>query len=200
LTPVARILSTTPPDDLRTHSRAAFLFLRRCQPIARAAPLAEQTKMRHPLLKPALALALASLSMRPCGVRAEAPDCFAAAALYQHVNPTVLRAIAWQESHGNANAVHRNHNGSTDYGMMQINSVHLAQLSRYGVSATDLMNPCSSIFVAAWHLHKMMIKYGNTWAAIGAYHSESPAERDRYARSIEGIVDRVSASNSGEQR
>lgn len=153
--------------------------------------------MRPPLLKPALGLMLAFLSARPAPVRAEAIDCYAAAGAYQHVSPAVLRAIAWQESHGNANAIHRNRNGSTDYGMMQINSIHLPVLSRYGVSATDLMNPCLSVFIAAWHLHKMMIKYGNTWAAIGAYHSETPAERDRYAGSIEAIVERFSAAYAG---
>jgi lysozyme-related protein Hpa2 len=143
-------------------------------------------------VKPALALALFALYMRPAEVRAEA-DCFTAAGAYQHVSPIVLRAIAWQESHGNAKAIHRNGNGSIDYGMMQINSVHLPALSRYGLSAADLMNPCANVFVAAWHLHKMMVKYGNTWAAIGAYHSETPAERDRYAHSIEAIVDRMSS-------
>ncbi|TKC78000.1 lytic transglycosylase domain-containing protein [Trinickia terrae] len=147
-------------------------------------------------LKPALALALALFVTKPAEVRA-APDCFAEAAVYQHVSPVVLRAIAWQESHGNANAVHRNTNGSIDYGMMQINSIHLPVLARYGVSSNDLMNPCASIFVAAWHLHKMMVKYGNTWAAVGAYHSETPAERDRYARSIEAIVWRISEAQAG---
>jgi soluble lytic murein transglycosylase-like protein len=142
--------------------------------------------------KAALALVIAAAGMMPSGAQAEV-DCFLAAAAYQHVSPVVLRAIAWQESHGNASAVHRNGNGSIDYGMMQINSVHLPALSRYGVSAADLMNPCSSVYVAAWHLHRMMIKYGNTWQAVGAYHSETPAERDRYARAIEALVERMMA-------
>ncbi len=38
-------------------------------------------------------------------------DCFEEAAGYQHVNPWVLRAIAWQESRGRADAIHRNNNG-----------------------------------------------------------------------------------------
>jgi lysozyme-related protein Hpa2 len=145
---------------------------------------------------PALVLLLAVSSACSAHVHAETGDCFATAGTYQHVSPTILRAIAWQESHGDANAIHRNWNGSTDYGMMQINSIHLPALYRYGVSATDLMNPCLSIYIAAWHLHKMMIKYGNTWAAIGAYHSETPAERDRYARSIERIVARLRPGTS----
>ncbi len=145
--------------------------------------------MHSPTLKIALALALA-VSCKPADVRAEV-DCFASAGARQHVSPTVLRAIAWQESHGNAGAIHRNANGSIDYGMMQINSVHLPALSHYGVSASDLMDPCASVFVAAWYLHRMVAKYGYTWEAVGAYHSETPAERDRYARSIEAIVGRM---------
>lgn len=146
--------------------------------------------------KPALALALALFATQPAEVRAEF-DCFTAAGAYQHVSPAVLRAIAWRESHGNGSAIHRNANGSVDYGMMQINSIHLPVLARYGVSSADLMNPCANIFVAAWHLHKMMVKYGNTWTAIGAYHSETPAERDRYAHAIQAIVGRIEEVQAG---
>ncbi|MEQ5842590.1 lytic transglycosylase domain-containing protein [Paraburkholderia acidicola] len=140
---------------------------------------------------------LVSFGLCPLAVQAQAQaqvqtqtDCFTAAAQYQHVSPLVLRAIAWQESHANARAIHHNANGSTDYGMMQINSIHLPALSRYGISVNDLIVPCKNVFIAAWYLHRMTAKYGNTWTAIGAYHSETPAERDRYAHSIEMLVAR----------
>jgi hypothetical protein len=42
--------------------------------------------------------------------------------------------------------------------------------------------------VAAWLLKQKMVKYGNTWRAIGAYHSESPKERDAYARNIQQVL------------
>jgi soluble lytic murein transglycosylase-like protein len=115
-------------------------------------------------------------------------DCFDDAAAYQRVNPMILRAIAWQESHNRANATHLNANGSLDYGVMQINSIHLRELARYHIDRDVLMEPCKNVYIAAWHLHGKMGKYGNTWEAIGAYHSETPAERDLYARHIAAIL------------
>jgi cell wall-associated NlpC family hydrolase len=123
-------------------------------------------------------------------------DCFADAANYQHVNPQILRAIAWQESHFRPDATHRNANGSIDYGMMQINSIHLRRLSQFGISHEQLMDPCASVYIAAWHLREKILKYGNTWEAVGSYHSETPLERDDYARRIRAIVERSSANVS----
>lgn len=117
-------------------------------------------------------------------------DCFDEAAKYQKVNPLVLRAIAWQESHNRPDAQHKNANGSTDYGLMQINSIHLPTLAQYGISSGTLMEPCKNVYIAAWHLRQKMNKYGNTWQAIGAYHSETPSLRDKYARQIADILTR----------
>jgi soluble lytic murein transglycosylase-like protein len=115
-------------------------------------------------------------------------DCFDEAARYQKVNPLILRAIAWQESHNRPDALHKNANGSTDYGVMQINSIHLPTLAQYGISTNTLMEPCKNVYIAAWHLRQQMNKYGNTWEAVGAYHSETPALRDQYAQQIVGIL------------
>lgn len=115
-------------------------------------------------------------------------DCFEDAAAYQHVNPYILRAIAWQESHWHPDAVHLNANGSVDYGMMQINTIHLPELVRYNVHRDALMSPCKSVYVAAWQLRKEMNRYGNSWAAVGAYHSATPALRDDYALRIYAIL------------
>lgn len=119
-----------------------------------------------------------------------ATDCFTAAGGYQGVNPLILRAIAWQESHDAPDALHRNQNGSIDYGLMQINSIHLPALAHYGISSSKLMDPCASVYIAAWHLRQKMNKYGNSWAAVGAYHSETPALRDKYAKQIIAILTR----------
>jgi len=144
-----------------------------------------------------LVLGLALLCAGICVAGSAHADCFEDAARYQHVNPTVLRAIAWQESHGHPDALHTNANGSVDMGMMQINSVHLADLGRFGVSSRMLMDACVSVYVAAWHLKTMMVKYGNTWAAVGAYHSETPRERQVYEAQVRAVVRRLQAAAGG---
>jgi soluble lytic murein transglycosylase-like protein len=128
-----------------------------------------------------------ALAMLATVVRAD-DGCFDSAAVYQGVNPAILRAIAWFESKGDPAAVHRNVDGSVDVGQAQINSVHFAELRRYGVSPAALTNGCVNIYVAAWLLKQKMVRYGNTWQAIGAYHSENPRLRDAYARSIHAVL------------
>jgi hypothetical protein len=107
-------------------------------------------------------------------------DCVTAAAGYHQVNPWVLRAIIKVESNFNPQAVNKNGNGSVDVGIAQINSTHFNELSRFGVAPRDLMDGCVSSYVAAWHLKKQLVKYGNTWFAIGAYHSATPCYNRRY--------------------
>jgi soluble lytic murein transglycosylase-like protein len=151
-------------------------------------PLSEfrPRRMRSALLASVLAAVLTAA----CSTARAEMDCFTAAAEYQGVNPLILRAIAWQESRDVPDALHRNRNGSIDYGLMQINSIHLPALAQYGISTNKLMEPCASVYIAAWHLRHKMNKYGNSWMAVGAYHSETPSLRDQYAQQIIGILRR----------
>lgn len=119
---------------------------------------------------------------------AQARDCVLAAAKYHGVSETVLRAIAWHESKHNAWAVGKNSNGTLDIGRMQVNTIHLSELAKYGVAPEHLLDPCVSDFVGAWLYAKKVRRHGNTWAAVGAYHSETPHLRDAYARKIHDLV------------
>lgn len=94
-------------------------------------------------------------------------------------------AIAWIESHGNPEAEHRNANGSIDVGELQINSIHLRELSTFDIDANALRDARVNIYVAAWHLKKQMLKYGNTWGAVGAYRSGTPKLRDAHVLRIQ---------------
>lgn len=131
------------------------------------------------------ALALAFLFPIPA-----AADCYDDAAIHHNVNPWILRAIAAQESSFNPNAKHPvNADGSLDQGMMGINSVHLPELARYGITAGDLLDECKSVFLAGWRLRAMVNKYGNNWNAVGGYNSKTPSKRDVYAAKIRRIID-----------
>ncbi|WP_175872441.1 lytic transglycosylase domain-containing protein [Burkholderia sp. BCC0397] len=123
-----------------------------------------------------------------CAATAAHADCFESAAAYHGVNPMILRAIANVESRGNPQAIHRNKNGTTDIGELQINSIHLRELAAFGIRAKDLLDECVNVYVAAWHLRKQIAAYGNTWDAVGAYHSRSPRLRDEYARLVKATL------------
>lgn len=123
-----------------------------------------------------------------CASTAAQADCFESAAVYHGVNPLILRAIAHVESRGNPQAIHRNKNGTMDIGELQINSIHLRELAAFGIRAKDLLDECVNVYVAAWHLKKQMAAYGNTWDAVGAYHSRSPRLRDDYARLVKATL------------
>ena len=122
------------------------------------------------------------------GVAPAWADCLTTAARYHQVNDVVLRAIAWEESRMKSWAVRKNSNGSYDIGLTQTNSVHLKELAKFGIGPRHLQDACVSAFVGAWLYRKKVVKHGNTWVAVGAYHSETPHLRDAYARRVHAIV------------
>jgi len=115
-------------------------------------------------------------------------DCVDDAAAHHQVNALVLRAIGWHESGLDPAAVGHNVNGSIDIGAFQINSAHLPDLARYGVTARLLADGCVSAYVAAWHYRRQMDRLGNTWSAVGAYHSRTPSRSAWYANRIAAIL------------
>ena len=137
--------------------------------------------MHRTMAKSALSIAL--LVFATAAQAADGCTWETAAARYG-VNAHVLYAIAQQESSLNPAAIHHNQDGSYDLGLTQINSQWLPHLSKFGISAAHLMNPCTNLHVGAYILALSMQRHGNTWQAIGAYHSNTPWRRDRYAQSI----------------
>lgn len=117
--------------------------------------------------------------------RLELDECIERAAAFHRVNPKVLKAIVFQESSGRHWIVTKNSNQTYDYGASGINSVHLPELSRHGITARHLMDGCTNVFVGAWKYSKKVAKYGNSWKAVGAYHSETPERREAYSARIQ---------------
>lgn len=111
--------------------------------------------------------------------------CIVLAANYRHIDPSLLKAIAIQESGLNIRAVNRsNSNGSVDHGPFQINSSWLPKLRKQGITVEQLYDPCISAYVAAWLLASAINQHGSTWRAVGAYHSPTESNRRKYAALI----------------
>lgn len=116
-------------------------------------------------------------------------NCWDKAAYQYHVDPYLLFAIANVESGMNPYAIGRNHDGTRDVGLMQINSSHFPELERRGINEQRLMNqPCTSIMVGASILSGMIKVYGYNWEAVGAYNAgikkENYPQRMIYARKV----------------
>ena len=124
-------------------------------------------------------------------------DCIDDAAARHQVNALVLRAIGWQESRLQPAALARNANGSIDVGAFQINSVHLSELGRYGIDRAALADGCVSADVAAWHYRRQVDLHGDSWQAVGAYHSQTAARAAWYANRIAAILMRWNAMPPG---
>jgi soluble lytic murein transglycosylase-like protein len=142
----------------------------------------------HPLFRQPARLATLACALAFLLLSSARADCIADAAARHHVNAEVLRAIGWQESRLQPQALGRNANGSIDFGAFQINSVHLSELGRYGIDRAALADGCVSAEVAAWHYRRQIDRQGNSWQAVGAYHSATPARAAGYANRIAAIL------------
>jgi hypothetical protein len=146
------------------------------------------------LLTPFVALGQPSNSLTPTPIFGTQQErCILPAAQHHVVNPLVLRAILNVESSLQATAIHRNSNGTVDVGMGQINSIHFQELAKWGITPQKLMDACVSTYVAAWHLKKGIVKYGNTWFGIAAYHSATPEHNARYESLIYRELEKTGA-------
>lgn len=98
-------------------------------------------------------------------------DCFTQAAARYRIAPDILIAIASAESALDPSAVHINANGSSDMGLMQVNSRWLPALREAGINPQSLYEPCTSIWVGAWILAQSIARHGYGWEAVGAYNA-----------------------------
>lgn len=94
-----------------------------------------------------------------------------------------------------------NSNGSYDIGPFQINSIHLPELRRRGVSEAQLRNNgCVNAHVAAWHLQRVVMvpevlrtihDEESYLRALARYHSATPVHNQRYAELLRKAFKRL---------
>lgn len=110
--------------------------------------------------------------------------CFKEAAEENKLSPDLIQTIAQHESGMKPLLVHWNTNGSYDFGLMGINTVHAKELKRLGIQWSSLADPCTNVKVGTWLLAKCIAKYGYTWEGVGCYNSQTPSKRNEYAQKI----------------
>jgi len=109
---------------------------------------------------------------------------FQKAGSHYNIPPLLLKNIAAIESAGNPNAIRLNDNGSKDYGLMQINSIHFRKLSQWGINEHNILNPQINIFVGSWLLSEHIKERGFNLQAIGNYHSKTQVYKERWLRRL----------------
>jgi hypothetical protein len=107
--------------------------------------------------------------------------CMAAVASFYHLPPRVLPSIQAVEG-GRPGLIHRNADGSEDFGVMQVNTVWIGPLSRYAKLTPEetrqrlIDQPCFNIAAAGAILRTYMNEaHGNLMMAVGYYHSHTPS-------------------------
>jgi len=95
----------------------------------------------------------------------------------------VFAGIIMTESGGRLQVVHQNTDGSRDYGLMQINTYWVRELS---LDTTLLVtDPQYNLYWGGWILSECMDRYpGNLARAVGCFHSPTPHRALRYATEV----------------
>ncbi len=106
----------------------------------------------------------------------------------------VLTGIALQESRLDPAATHTNHNGSVDYGLLQVNSTHIGYPIGYRghvVTAQSLLDPCESLAAGANVL----------LSALSAYNTGSPIKgiENGYAMRAIAAIDTVTGGQTADK-
>lgn len=110
--------------------------------------------------------------------------CVVAASNRYQIAPGIILSVLGVEG-GKVGHVSRNKNGTVDIGPMQINSIHLPDLAKYGISYSKLKNDgCLNVHIGAWMLRRESVAAGNHWDGIGHYHSRTENRKKIYQSAV----------------
>ena len=70
---------------------------------------------------------------------------------------------------------------SFDVGAMQVNNWWL---NRYGIPLEAAFDPAANILLGSWILKQELERAGDTWKAVGRYHSPNAKRGERYANQV----------------
>ena len=133
--------------------------------------------------------------------------CFKEAGERYKVDPLLLEAIGIWESGLRTVAVNHNRDAtgnvlSSDYGVMQINTLNAKRLIGLGLikRPEDLLaDACFNVQAGAWVLARHLQVCGNTWRCLGSYNAgfhpsaRQEAKRLSYAQQVRNVYNRLKA-------
>lgn len=110
--------------------------------------------------------------------------CIIQAARQYYVPVSMVIAILKAEN-GRVGQANPNKNGTVDYGPMQINSIWVKKVERYGYTAHDLQyDPCANVQVGAWILAQQIANGRDLWTGVADYHSHTWYENHKYGSRV----------------
>jgi Transglycosylase SLT domain len=137
----------------------------------------------------------------PTHYQQERIECSIQAASHYHIPALVLLAVAEQEG-GKPGQKVRNSNGTYDYGVMQINTLTLADLRAFGINENHVLaNGCYPYYLAAWRIAgHLQNDQGDIWQRVANYHSRTPTYnrlyRSNLIRRASNIASRLEAKQA----
>lgn len=132
--------------------------------------------MRSPKVK---FLTIFTLSILITKMSFASSACFNEAGTMFRIEPNLIKAIALVESNLKKDSIGKNRDKknnikSFDYGLMQINQMHIPMLKKRGIikDERDLLdNPCLNIKIGTEILYKHFSRCGMTWQCLGTYNA-----------------------------
>lgn len=119
-------------------------------------------------------------------------ECINQAALTYNVPAKLILSILAVEG-GEVGMASPNKNGTHDYGPMQINTIWLSKIKRYGYTQEQIQyDPCANVMVGAWILSQNIADSTDLWRGIGGYHSYNPALNQKYQNKVWSVYDLLS--------
>ena len=156
--------------------------------------------MRSPKVK---FLTIFTLSILITKMSFASSACFNEAGTMFRIEPNLIKAIALVESNLKKDSIGKNRDKknnikSFDYGLMQINQMHIPMLKKRGIikDERDLLdNPCLNIKIGTEILYKHFSRCGMTWQCRGTYNAgfamDNQKKRLQYAQKIYIVYTRL---------
>jgi hypothetical protein len=78
-----------------------------------------------------------------------------------------------------------NHNGTKDYGPMQINTIWVNRVKKYGYTQETVRDdPCVNVWIGSWILSQAIANEASYWRGVGDYHSHTESHNQTYQRAV----------------